>query len=375
MNSSKKIYRAFVHNLEKLPITVNNIKNQIFEWIEVVNMVKNTPVNNIELNKEQIDNINSRWKEYGYKIPLIWHRKYYGYSGKLDVDYFPEILYTTKLDGIMNPPSYAKILTDKNLIQFLYRQALDSCNFLKIPKIICGCSNGYYYIGNEPATKFEVIKFMCAAKEEFIIKPSVGESSGIGVEKICFSDDYEENKKFLNLYSNNFLVQECIKQNESYALLHKESVNTIRIMTYKLDGKIKHCPIIMRIGVGKSHLDNAHAGGMYIAVSDEGYLADFALQNFHEKLYKHPDSQIVFKGYKIPHMDKMIAAAKLLHQCLPMIGIVNWDLALDSEDKVELIEGNLTCGGLWLFQNAWGKGAFGEDTNKVIDIIRNKNVL
>lgn len=375
MSTLRRVYRNFIGMLDRLPLKINTAKDYIAEWVEVYKMVKGAPANGRKLSKDQKEQARALWKgEYGINIPLIWHRKYYGYSNRYDPNFFPEILYTTKLDQIMNPPLYTKAMSDKNLTFFLYRQAEKVCPFIKIPMAICGCSNGYYYYKNEPSTEEIVLEKIRQLKGQYIIKPSVGESSGHGVEKITFSEDGSVNRVILDRYQKNFVVQECIQQHETFAALHRESVNTVRIMTYRVNGKIKHCPIIIRIGVGKSHLDNAHAGGMYIAVSDDGYLGEFALCNYKERIYSHPDSGIVFKGYRVACMEKVIAAAEELHKCLPMIGIVNWDLVVDMNENIEIIEGNLSCGGIWAFQNTWGKGCFGEDTKEIIKILRGRSV-
>lgn len=374
MGALRQVYRTFIGMLERLPVRINTAKDYIAEWVEVYKMVRRAPAYGRKLSKDQKEQARALWGWYGFNIPLVWHRKYYGYSDRYDPNFFPEILYTTKLDQIMNLPLYTRALSDKNLISFLYQRAERVCPFIKLPMMVCGCSNGYWSYKNEPSTEVAVLEALRHLKDQYIIKPSIGESSGHGVEKITFSEDDATNRAILSRYSKIFVVQECIQQHETFAELHRESVNTVRIMTYRLNGEIKHCPIIIRIGTGKSHLDNAHAGGMYIAVSDDGYLGEFALCNYKERIYSHPDSGIVFQKYRVAGMEKVIIAAEELHKCLPMIGIVNWDLVVDSDENIEIIEGNLSCGGIWLFQNTWGKGCFGEDTKEIVNILRKRAV-
>lgn len=203
----------------------------------------------------------------------------------------------------------------------------------------------------------------------------MGESSGHGVRllklrkgKVLDSDQSIET--IIKSYGSNFIIQERVIQHPVYAALHPESINTIRLMTYRVEGEIKCAPAIMRIGVGDTHLDNAHAGGIYIGVSDEGVLFGKAMRNYCDYYFEHPDSHIRFEGYRLPQFEKILEAGKMLHACLPSIGIVNWDFSMNDKNQVVLIESNMGCGGIWLFQNTWGTGAFREDTDRMIDLIK-----
>ena len=73
---------------------------------------------------------------------------------------------------------------------------------------------------------------------------------------------------------------------------------------YRWKGNVYHMPVIMRIGRNKSEVDNAHAGGMFIGVSNDGVLNDTAFTEFHKVYKQHPDSNLPFFNYRIPHFDK-----------------------------------------------------------------------
>lgn len=154
------------------------------------------------------------------------------------------------------------------------------------------------------------------------------------------------------------------------AALHPESVNTFRIITYLWKGVVENMPVILRIGRGKSNVDNAHAGGMFIAVCDDGKLGDHAVTEFNVQFTTHPDSGIVFKDYQLPSYNLLVAAAKRMHELVPQIGVVNWDFTIDADGQPILIEANLNGGSVWLPQMAHGVGAFGEKTEEVLEWLR-----
>lgn len=128
----------------------------------------------------------------------------------------------------------------------------------------------------------------------------------------------------------------------------------------------------MRIGRGQSKVDNAHAGGMFIGVGDDGRLEPVAFTEFRNTFSIHPDTNIVFDGYQIHDFPKVLDAAESLHALLPEIGIYSWDFTLDKSGTPVLIEANTRKGSIWLNQKAWGKGVFGDDTEEILEFIKEK---
>ena len=53
-----------------------------------------------------------------------------------------------------------------------------------------------------------------------------------------------------------------------------------------------------------------------------------------------------------------------------MVGVVNWDFTIDEYGNPVLIEGNMRLGGIWVFQMAHGKGAFGDKTSEILEWVK-----
>lgn len=117
-------------------------------------------------------------------------------------------------------------------------------------------------------------------------------------------------------------------------------------------------------------LDNAHAGGMFIAVDDDGHLHENAMTEFNIQFAKHPDTGVVYKDVKLDLVPKVIAAAHRMHGSAPQLGVVNWDFTLDEDGEPVLIEANIMGGSVWLPQMAHGVGAFGDKTEEVLRWMR-----
>ena len=126
-----------------------------------------------------------------------------------------------------------------------------------------------------------------------------------------------------------------------------------------LKDDIKTAPISMRIGRGGALVDNAHAGGVFIGVTDDGKLLDTAYTEYQDRYYEHPDTHVVFKNYQLPMIDKVRQAAIELHKNLPNMTFISWDFTIDENNNIVLIERNLHSQTVWFPQMAHGKSFFG----------------
>ena len=327
---------------------------------------------NIELTTEQKKQIDSFYMEnYGKKIPHHWHRLYTAYTGNFDYAYIPELLAIPEIEQFMNPfDSYVDVFGDKNVLQMI----ADTVD-IKMPSTIISVTKGLF-----KDQKYNVITPKQAAgiieKKGTVcfIKPSVDSSSGAGCARIYIKDsrDLETGESVFSIFERlgkDFIIQDLISCHPTVKTLYPNSVNTFRIITYRWNDEIKHCPVIMRIGKGGNYLDNAHAGGIFIAVDDDGKLHSTAFTEFREAFTFHPDTNVLFDGYKIQHLDEVIVAAKKMHGVLAQMGMVNWDFTIDENGEPILIEANTKGGSVWLVEMAHGCGAFGEDTRDILKYI------
>lgn len=362
---------------EILNIALNRVMNYLQKRGEIKKVCEKRRreiYKNIILTKEEKEKINNFYlKNYGKKIPYEWHRLYKSYTGKFDEKYFPELLYIPDFERKINPAYFDKTFTDKQTVSLLC-QGID----VKYPKTYCYCINGIYLDNDYKIISFEELKKRLEGKKLFI-KPRVDSCSGEGCQVIEIKNgiNIKSNQKIEELlaeYQQNFLIQECLKNHKVLADLHPESINTFRVMTYVWNGEVKCCPVILRIGQGRKNIDNAHAGGMFVGVKDNGKLCREAYTEFQNRYTEHPDTKIKFEEYQIPQIKKIIEAAKKLHSKILQVGIISWDLSLDEDENVVMIEANIRNGSIWLIQMAHGCGLFGEDTAEILRFISNKNI-
>lgn len=129
-------------------------------------------------------------------------------------------------------------------------------------------------------------------------------------------------------------------------------------------------PIDLKVGSGGNYLDNAHAGGMMVAVDDNGVICSHAVTEFNKQFDEHPDTHIPFVGYKIEHVSELISTVKRFHENIPQLGCINWDATIDEEGNPVIIEANCIGGSIWHSEMTHGVGAFGDRTAEVLRWLR-----
>ncbi|HEX2527575.1 MAG TPA: sugar-transfer associated ATP-grasp domain-containing protein [Geminicoccus sp.] len=173
------------------------------------------------------------------------------------------------------------------------------------------------------------------------VKP-VGGMQGDGCRRIDRADAdlaelYEDTR------ARPFLFQETLVQHPALAAIYPGSINTIRLLTCRAPGQPPAViAAILRLGMGRSIVDNASQGGIAVGIDLEtGRLLRLARQFFEyggKVCAAHPDTGFRFEGFEVPHLQMAVsvaqqAAADLSH---PLIG---WDLAVTGPGVV-LMEGN-----------------------------------
>lgn len=326
------------------------------------------------LSKEQKEQIDDFFlSTYGEKIGYSWHQNYAAHSGKFDYKFFPELLYIPEFETFQNHNSgVVAAFADKNLLPL----AAAAAN-VKMPRTIVSCANGVMRDGDNRLITPKMAKDLVMKQGCCFLKPTIDSCSGRGCLRIDHPKDLSITHNALKvsdinrvLYKNDFVIQECVTCHDSIRKLYAGSVNTFRVISYLWKGQIELMPIIIRIGQGGHYLDNAHQGGMFCAVYDDGTMGHHSMTEFNTQFIEHPDTHVRFETHRIANIDKLIAAAKRMHSVIPQIGVVNWDFTIDAEGEPVLIEANTKGGSIWLPQMAHGVGAFGEHTAEVLQWLR-----
>ena len=331
----------------------------------------------VKWTEDQQKEFDAFWKQhYGKKIPNYWHKLYQKMSGVFRVDYFPEFLYSTKLEPKINPKSYCRVFADKTLLYSMY----SDIDGVRCPTAYIVNASGTYCDGTMNVIAKSEAEEILSDIGECLFKSTLNSSGGKSVNVADFHEgtDLRTGTRvddFLNQYRRNFVVQERIKPSKELKKINPDALSTFRVITYIAGDHIGCCPLAMRMGVGGMEVDNITSGGLCIGLNADGTMKRFAANTRYgeqfDKLYtEHPDTGTVFEGIVIPQMPKMMEAAKKMHRKTPQIGMISWDLSVDDKGDVILIEANFYDQSVWFPQMINGEPLFGDDLAYMLELIK-----
>ena len=275
------------------------IQESIFveKYIKQVNESFRKLSHKVELSKEQEQQIQDYWQGLvGYKIPTDWHRYFYARTGLFSVKYIPTSLYRLELTGRLNQLPWCVPFSDKNLNDILLPTMKQPHTYLKN-------RNGYFYVENKAVSLDEAVS-KCGNVGGVIIKPTLS-SHGSGVKKLYIQNGIVDDKgtklkDLLVKYGKDFLIQDLVKQHPAMNALNPDSINTIRIVTYRKGMEVFALYAAIRIGRKGQTIDNESAGGISTKINLDGTLCKWAYGAPGQDKIELTDSGIKLEGYIVP---------------------------------------------------------------------------
>lgn len=334
----------------------------------IISSERSSELEIVELSESQKRAIDDFYVEnYGRKIPYTWHQYYTSFTGRFDVRYFPERMYIPRFERYVNPPAYANVFGNKNLLPTIAKAA----GVKYAETILISSDNIFCDEELNVLTEDEAVKYL-ADYGPLYIKKSIDSSGGVACFKVDFKNGFDATtgksiKDYFTSLGENFIAQREIKQHPQLAAFESGSAATFRVITYIWNGQIYSCPLTLRIGRAGTCVANA---AVIIAVDDDGIIHPDGYSKRGDRYVEHPDSHLKFENCCIPDASKLIDAAKLIHAVVPQLGIIHWDFAIDEKGEPVVIEANTKIGSIWLPEVVHGKGPFGENTASILRWMR-----
>lgn len=371
-----RISRYMKKSIDNFPNTVRTYRT-VFGELRAINKKKGL-YSGVIWSEEQEQLFNEFWeKNYGRRISSAWNKLYQSANGIFDEKYFPEFYYTTRIEPRLNPYHYCVAFSDKNLLPYLY----GGFDGLYIPRVYLSCVNGVYKIDKDELVSKNTAILSLQNIGQCVIKPSInsGSGSGVYIADIKNGVDSHSRRAISEIFEelgNNYVVQEIIHNNSELSELCPQSLNTLRVITYYVENEIHCAPVTLRVGNGNNRVDNIHAGGLCVGVNTDGTLKPKAYLLGHgdnNKVFdSHPSSKQVFNQYYIGDVEKVVKTAIGLHKRIPQLGIVSWDLSINDNNQITLIEANCRDQSIWFPQIVNGCSFFGNDTEFFCKMMRKK---
>ena len=341
-------------------------------WCNQIIKIQNIPNKKVKGEKEYIN----KWSQLSCNVNPKYYRIFSNYI-EPSPDIVPEDICHNIIEHILNPTKHRVFYSDKNMYDKLFNKDI-------LPTTIIRCIENTFYDEN-----YKIINHCEIEKtiknipfKAVILKPTIDSCSGNGVFLYKKGDDgylYNtiDNKPltslFLLSYGNNWILQECLEQHSYMSMFNTTSVNTLRVLVYRsvTDNKPKVLNSIMRIGQKGSHLDNAHAGGLFVGISENGKVDNFLCDQYGNKYKEFNDINFENSEYQIPNYYKVIKFAEYISNTVTHLRLLSLDIMIDKNGIPKLIEFNVYALGTWAFQFTT-HSVFGEYTDEIIQYCKDR---
>lgn len=172
-----------------------------------------------------------------------------------------------------------------------------------------------------------------------IAKPVAGEGgAGIAIYETAAIDDVAAWRTGL-IAKDQTLLEEVLRQHDDLAALYPDSVNTVRMITYRdPQEKLHVIAAVLRIGNG-AVIDNFASGGMFTMLDDTGTALYPGVDKQSNIYREHPVTGTQIEGLVVPFFAEVVALVSDAATRLPTIPYVGWDIAVTPSGPA-LIEAN-----------------------------------
>lgn len=206
--------------------------------------------------------------------------------------------------------------------------------------------------------------------EQVFIKP-IATGGGAGIVKISEKEIENISAYYKDLCGKGtFVVEAAIVQHSEMAALHPQSVNTVRVSTLYDGEKVTILFAVLRCGTGDSYMDNHMKGGIVMLVDPQtGRVSSRGSCKWGVNIERHPDTNVLFPGFQIPHWDQCIALINQVATKTKGLRYIGWDIAI-LQDGVCLVEAN-PSGDFNIYQEPMQRGCK-KEMDEWITYIKNK---
>ena len=328
----------------------------------------------VQLDARERASIRRFWKQYGVSyVNLEWYRLFKALHGAVDPRFVPEETFRTRLEPLLCRRDVSAAYHDKNQMDRIFAD-------LPRPRTILRNIYGAYFDeAYQPVRRDAVAAHLTGHQGPHFLKPAIsGTGSGNNVARVEFVNGaFVLGTSALSLadieriYVQDFVIQEGVRQHHSLALFHPGSLNTLRVITLRLNDTLRLIAATLRMGNG-SHVDNGHAGGLLCGVDiDSGALTGFACDVLFRKYDRHPLTGAAFAGSFVAFA-KTKELALAVHARLPYFDVLSCDIAVLDNGEPCLVEVNTFGQGVEPHQYLKGAPLFDAATEDVLSLVASR---
>lgn len=206
-----------------------------------------------------------------------------------------------------------------------------------------------FYDANQTSKEVSTVKdlteLLLGLDVDLFAKPRDGikGESCYRLKKEDLNNDALMQEVFSLVKENNFIFQKLIIQHKAINEIYSDSINTIRIDTYRDKNEKTHVlTAFMRFGMGGKVTDNTGTDGFIIPLNlKTGHFEKYGIQYLNvntQPIESHPDTKVKFENRMVPFFNEILALAHVLSKSF-VDRLVGWDVAITENGPI-VIEGN-----------------------------------
>lgn len=263
-----------------------------------------------------------------------WLHVYCAISGTFKEGWIPDNYYGM----VVSPKKSGEVAKLGNLKTFTNKVL----NTEAMPDLAYVIDGIYYSRDYAPVRESDVLNILFDANDRVFFKAD-NSFQGNSVSIMTKRDLQQQNAILLP----DGVFQAEIRQHEFFVQMSANSTATIRITTNKeLDGSITIRAGYLRVGRAQDDIVKSSSSVRVSLNKGTGELADVGYLPDWWRIEAHPDTGFSFAGTTIPHFDAATRLCKSLHEGCPHIGCIGWDVCIDRDNKVKLMEWNARYNGI-----------------------------
>ena len=349
------LYSLFLFNKWKVSCTYRRF---------IKNMLGKQSVEKHPLTGAEKREVKKYWGQLKYS-DVRWHQYFKNEFG-FDKKFVPTDLFYYLIEPVLNPRNYALLIQNKGLYNFFFP-------YFKQPESLIKNIDGLFYDQSMNLMSLDkAVKLLLEYDKRFVIKPTVDSARGDGVLLVKHRDK-DLILDLLCKYRKNFIIQEVVSQSKEMSFFNSNSLNTIRVMTLFLNGKVSVLNSFIRFGLGNSCVDNLCAGGCAVNVCPDGTLRVYGIKSDSSHVFQ-TESGVFFKDIQLSFYADLVEKVCEMHRRMPLCALISWDIAVNSKGEYVMIEVNLTAQPSYYNQFMSGFPLFKERTDEVIQYVKNHGV-
>jgi hypothetical protein len=265
---------------------------------------------------------------FGDGVYAPWLRVYAAFSGTFKEGWIPDNFYGSVVVPNLQG-GYGKISHLKPIARLIFGgdEFPDAAYF----------ANGLFFTGHSVVIPEHELKSVVFRQSERVVFKLDGSRRGNGV---FFFDKKNFDHGIIKSLGNG-VIQKFIIQHSLFNAFASKSVATLRFTTVVDDlGRISVRACFLRLGRAQdTHVQTDHEICVPVNLATgelcrEGYMSDWGATQ------EHPDSGVRFSGVRIPAFERCVATVLALHKKIPFARCVGWDITVDADEKVQVMEWN-----------------------------------